>query len=81
VLSDFFIAQFVCIVCVLLTRVTTNGCAILGGYEPLEVARQREVATDLTFLMDLAFFVCFLFLLVREWSFVFYPILLLSFYF
>jgi hypothetical protein len=54
--------------------VTPNDCAILGGYEPLEVARQREVATDLTFLMHLAFFA---FLLVREWFFVFYPILLL----
>ena len=35
---------------------TPNGCAILGGYEMLEVARQEEVATDLTFLVDLALF-------------------------
>ena len=26
-----------------------DGCAVSGGYAPLEVARQWEVATDLTF--------------------------------
>jgi hypothetical protein len=57
--------------------VAPNGCAILAGYETLEVARQGEVATDLTFLMDLTFFVSFLFLLVRECFFVFHLILLL----
>jgi hypothetical protein len=41
---------------VLSTWATPGGCTVLGGYAPLEVARQGEVATDHTFLTGFVFF-------------------------
>jgi hypothetical protein len=38
-------------VCVLSTWAALSGCMVLGGYVPLEVVRQGEVATDLTFFL------------------------------
>ena len=44
-----------------------DGCAVSGGYAPLEVARQWEVATDFTF----SFFSFLIFLTVLIFSVVF----------
>jgi hypothetical protein len=53
------LSAFVCSVCGLSMWAAYNGCTVLRSYAPLEVARQGEVAMDLTFLTDfIVFFKC-----------------------